>query len=193
MQLVSIGIEPSSERVVLLNRSEMKKFIQSLNADEASRVLKGLIDDDPTSMKKVYDIAMKVTGDVDADDIMGDVFSELDMLDIDDLNGRAGRTRYGYVEPCDAAWEIFEEALNPFIAEMKKNQQRALSAAAKAYCIGIIKGLWEYKAKSISDFKDWVTDAPGEYVDTVVEEWRKGNPNDKDIAEVMSVVKGGRS
>ena len=176
-----------------MNQSGMKKFIQGLNADEASQVLKDLIADDPGIMKKAYDAAMKVVGDVDADGIMDDVFSELDMLDMDDLNSRSGRTRYGYVEPCDAAWEIFEEALNPFIAEMKKNQQRVLPLAAKAYCIGIIKGLWEYDDKSISDFKDWVTDAPGEYVDTVVEEWKKGNPNDEDIAEVMNFVKGERS
>jgi hypothetical protein len=91
-------------------------------------------------------------------------------------------------------WPVIgEEALQPFIDEMKKNQQRALPAVAKAYCIGIIKGLWAYEEESCSDFKDWVTDAPGEYVDTVVEEWKKGNPNDKDIAEVMSIVKGGSS
>jgi len=170
----------------------MKKFIQSLSADEASRVLRELLNDSPAILKKVYDIAKIVAGDVDADGIAGDVFCELDALDMDDLSGRAGRTQYGYVEPHEAAWDIFEEALNPYINEMKKNQQRALPAVAKAYCIGIIKGLLNYEADASSDFKGWVTDAPGEYVDTVVEEWKKGNPDDNDIAEVMSVVKGGR-
>jgi len=40
-------------------------------------------------------------------------------LDYDDLNARAGKTRYGYAEPSDAAWELFEEALDPFVNEMK--------------------------------------------------------------------------
>jgi hypothetical protein len=40
---------------------------------------------------------------------------------------------------------------------------------------------------------NWVEDAPGDFVDTVVEEWKKGNPNNCDIAEVMSIVKGDRS
>jgi len=168
----------------------MKEFIQSLNADEVSRVLRELLNKSLALLTKAYDITKMVAGDVDADGIAGDIFCELDALDLDDLSGRAGRTQYGYKEPHEAAWEIFEEVLNPYIYEMKKNQQRALPAIAKIYCIGIIKGLWEYEAESSSNFKDWVTDAPGEYVDTVVEEWKKGNPGDNDIAEVMSVVKG---
>ena len=164
-----------------MKRSEMTRFIQSLNADEASKVLRDLLGDNPDLTKKAYEFAMKVTGDIDADDVMDEVFCELDRLDMDDLNGRAGRTRYGYVEPCDAAWELFEEALDPYIDEMRKNQQRALPATAKTYCIGIIKGLQKYEEESCSDIKDWMTDAPGEYIDTVIEEWKKGSPNDDDI------------
>ena len=177
----------------MLNRSEMKRFIQSLNTDEASQVLKTLLDNNPDLTKNIYGIAMKVTGDVNADEIMDEVYYALDSLHVDDLSSRSGRTRHGYVEPCDAAWEMFEEAITPFINEMKKNQQRSLPALAKTYCIGIIKGLLMYEQESCSDLKDWVTDAPGEHVDTVVEEWKKGNPGNEDIAEVMSVMKGGQS
>jgi hypothetical protein len=182
-----------SERVIELNRSAMRKFIGGLSADEASQVLKNLIDDDPGLTKTIYDIAMKVAVNVDADEIMEEVFCELDRLGIEDLNGRSGRTRYGYVEPYDAAWEIFEETMTPFVDEMTKNQQRGLSSAAKTYCVGIVKGLWKYEKESISDFKDWVTDAPGEYIDTIVKEWKKGKPDDADIAEVMSAAKSEQS
>jgi hypothetical protein len=171
----------------------MRKFIASLNAEEASQILKDLLNEDPALTKIVYDIALKVTANVDADEIMEDVFCELDSLDLDDLNSRSGGTRYGYVEPCEAAWEIFEETLDPFIDEMKKNQHRALPAAAKAYCIGIINGLRKYEEESSSDIKDWLEDAPGEYAKTVLEEWKKGNPNNEDIAEVMNAVKRGSS
>ena len=176
-----------------MTRSEMKEFIQGLNKEEASQILKVLLDDDPDLTKKIYDTAIKVVGGVDSDDIKEDVYFELDMLDVDDMSSRSGRTRYGYVEPYDAAWEMFEEALYPFIDEMKKNQQRKLPAVAKTYCIGIIKGLRSYEKESTSDFKDWVSDAPGEYAHTVFDEWKKGNPSDDDISEVMSFVKGGQS
>jgi hypothetical protein len=87
---------------------------------------------------------------------------------------------------------MFEEALDPFIDEMKNNQKRALPAVAKAHCIGIVKGLQMYEEESSSDFSDWVEDAPGEYIDSVIEEWKKGKPSEEDIAEVMSIGRGER-
>ena len=174
-----------------MNRSEMKKCIKSLDADEAARVLNDLLDNNPDLMKKAYDTVMKIAGDVNADVIMDEVFNTLNGLD--DISSRCGRTRYGYVEPSEAAWEMFGEAVNPFIDEMKKAQKRALPAAAKAHCIGIIRGLWKFEEEATTDFADWVEDAPGEYVDAVVKEWKKGKPCKKDIAEVMSIAKGDRA
>jgi len=168
----------------------MKEFVQGLGAGEASRVLQVLLDSDPGLVKKAYRAAVEVAGDVDPYEIMDDVFSSLENLDEDDLGSRAGRTRYGYVEPCDAAWEMFEEALGPFIYEMKRNQERALPAVAKAHCIGIIKGLQRYEGESISELSDWLVDAPGEFIDTVVMEWKKGNPSEEDIEEVMGIARG---
>jgi hypothetical protein len=179
--------------MMLLSRSEMKKFVQGLNTDEAARILRALLDEAPDLTKKIYDTALKLVSGVDPDSIKEDVCYELDILDLDELSSRSGRTRYGYVDPHDAVWEMFEEALDPFIDEMKKNQQRKLPAVAKIHCIGIIKGLWSYEKESVSDFKDWVPDAPGEYIQHVIDEWKKGNPSDEDIAEVMEFVKDGQS
>jgi hypothetical protein len=175
--------------MIWLNRSKMKSFLQSLNSDEASQVLRTLLDDNPELMKKAYDIAMKAAGDVDTGTIMDEVYYELNALDVDELYEHSGKTRYGYVDPYDKAWEMFEDALSPFIDEMTKSQQRALPATAKSHCIGIIKGLLRFEKESNTDFKDWVTDAAGDYVVTVVKEWKKGNPSDDDVAEVMSIVK----
>ena len=174
-----------------MNRSEMKRFVQRLSADEASHTLNLLLDENPDLMKRIYDCAAKVAATVDADDIADDIFSRLDNLDYDDLNGRAGRTQHGYVSPDQAAWDLFEEALTPFINEMAKNHKRALPAVAKTYCIGLVKGLQRYEKSSFSDLSDWLQDAPDEYIDTVVDEWKKGNPSDEDAAEVLNIVKGG--
>lgn len=169
--------------------SKMKDFIQGLNADEAAQVLRTLLNDNPDLEKKAYEIAMEVVGNTDAQQIADKVFWELNGLDVDDLYGHSGRTSDGYVDPYEKAGEMFEEALEPFIKEMKKNQQRGLPAIAKAYCIGIVKGLWRFDEKSSSDFTDWVIDMPGECADDVIKEWKKGNPGDDDIAEVMNIVK----
>ena len=176
-----------------MTRSKMKSFLQSLNTDEASQVLKTLLDDNPELIKKAYDIAVKAVSNVGADTIMHEVYQELNALDVDYLYTHSGKSRYGYVDPHDMAWEMFEDAVSPFINEMSTNQQRGLPATAKAYCIGIIKGLWKFEEKSNTDFKDWVPDAADDYVSTVVETWKKGKPSDDDIAEVMSVLEDGPS
>jgi len=180
-------------RMVKVGRSEMKKFMQSLSAGEATRVLKDLPGSGPALMESAYDAAIRVAGDVNADAIMTRVFSRLDNLGVDGLSGRAGRARYGYAGPSDAAWELFEEALDPFIDEMKRSQKRALPAAAKAHCIGILRRLWRYDEEPASDFAGWVEDAPGEFVDSVIEEWKKGDPASGDIDEVMNIAWRDRS
>jgi hypothetical protein len=109
-------------------------------------------------------------------------------LDVDDLFSRSGRTRYGYTDPADESWVMFEEALEPFIDEMKLYQKRAMPDIAKAYCAGIIKGIWEFERGSYSDFADWVVDAPGENIDNVFDEWKKGKPNESDIEEIGQII-----
>ena len=170
-----------------MEHAKMTEFIQSLSVYDTARVL-WMILDDPGILEKAYGAAVKVAKDVDPDEIMDTVFDTLDMLDIDDMNGRAERTRYGYVEPWDAAWEMLEETLEPYIDEMRKSQKRALPAVAKAYCIGIVRGLLKYKNESASEILEWVVDAPGEFVDSVVKEWMEGNPSEEDIAEVTDIA-----
>jgi len=173
-----------------MKHADMIKFIQSLSADEASQVFRDMLGNDPLLLKQAYETALMIVKDVDVDDIMNDVFCSLEGLDVDDLSGRSGRTRHGYTDPSDASWQMFEEELEPFINEMKKSQERGFPGVAKIYCIGIVKGLLLYDKKSCSDFYDWVQDAPGEYIDTVIDEWKKGKPADEDIAEVMNIARG---
>jgi hypothetical protein len=135
---------------------KIKDFIQSLNADETSKILQTLLEENPDLLKKIYNSALRVVGDINEDAIIDEVYHELNALDVETLYSRSGKTRYGYNDPHEAAWEMFEETLYPFINEMGKNQQRILPDVAKTYCIGIIKGLWKYEEKSFFDFKDWV-------------------------------------
>ena len=55
----------------------MKKFIQSLSADEAARVLRDMLDNDAALLKTAYETAIKVAGNVDAAAIMNMVFQQI--------------------------------------------------------------------------------------------------------------------
>ena len=170
-----------------MNHSDMITFIGNLDDSEASRVLRVLLNDNPDLLRKAYDIALNVANDVNADTIANQVFNSLEALDLDDLNNY-GRSMYGYVEPTEAAFELFEEAIYPFVNELKANHNRSLPTVAKTFCIGIIMGLWRYGSESTSDFSGWVEDVPFDYIDTVIDEWKKGNPDDADVDEITSFV-----
>jgi hypothetical protein len=163
-------------------------FIKTLNSDEASYVLRKLLENKPELISVAHEIAMKAASNIDVDEIMEDVFYELDALDVDDLYSRSGKQRHGYKEPYDEAWEMFVEAIQPFIDEMNKNHICGLVSVSKTYCIGIVKGLLKYENDSFSEFKDWATDAPLEYIDRILDEWKKNVICEDEINDVKLAV-----
>lgn len=177
--------------MVKTKRINKKNIIQSLSPDDALNILNILIKEDRSLEEKVYQIAMQIFNDVDTEDITSDVYNELDMIDVEELWQRSGKTRYGYVDPSEESWVMFEEVLAPFIDEMKKHQKLATPSLAKKYCIGIIQGIQEFEKESNSDFKDWAVDAPSEYAQDVFNEWKKDETNEEDIIEVQKILKDG--
>jgi len=174
----------------LSEKTDKMEIIQSLNPDDAFRVLLALLHESPDLEEKVYQIASQILCDVDSDEIADDVYNALDSLDIDDLYQRSGKTRYGYSEPSEEAWEMQEEALEPFIDEMIKYRERGMPVIAKRYCVGIIKGLQIFKKESASEILDWAEDAPGDNIEKVYDEWKKGRPSEEDLTDVLEIING---
>ena len=171
-----------------MHKKIKRDLLDSINPGDALYVLKVLMNGDSKLTDKVFHILMERLSEIDSDQITMDVYYKLGQLEVEELWDRSGKTRYGYVEPSEEAWVMFEEVIESFVEEMIKYQKLGMSLEAKKYCIGIIKGIQEYERKSESDFKNWATDAPIEYIDRVLDEWKKGNPDSTDIAEVEGVV-----
>ena len=83
-------------------------------------------------------------------------------LDLDDLNARAGRKRWGYVEPTEAAWELLEEAVAPYLDEMRRRTELGLEAAAVAACQAIVLGLYRCQGQATDRVIGWAEDSPAE-------------------------------
>ena len=48
--------------------------------------------------------------------------------------------------------------------------------------------LWKInKTISNSQFKDWATDVPNEYIDVILNKWKGSKPSPKDVAEVETL------
>ena len=83
-------------------------------------------------------------------------------LDVDELDTRAGPTRWGYVEPADAAEELLGEAVDPFLEEMKRHIELGFEAAAAETCAGIVLGLYRCRGKGSDRLLGWAEDFPAD-------------------------------
>lgn len=78
---------------------------------------------------------------VTTDDVASAVAEELLAFDQHDLAANAGRTRYGYVEPTEAAWRLLEQAVEPWIEDLTRRAHLRLADAARRLGLGILEGL----------------------------------------------------
>jgi hypothetical protein len=112
---------------------------------------------------------------VDADDIAVGLFRSLNALDVDELYDNSGKTRYGYVEPSEMAYEMVEGTIEIFARDIEKYRDLNMKSAEKEVCLGIVRGLLMYEQKGNNEFKDWVTDGVSDFVDSVIFEYAEHN------------------
>jgi len=169
----------------------MKKvnILDQITANDALSILINLANQDKEYKIKIEQLALEYLEEIDMEDVASDVYDCLTFLDVDDLYSSSGSNRYGYVDPNERAWEMFEEALESFEKQLKKYYKLSMFNAAKIYCMGILKGIFMYDKKGESEFADWVTDAPGENFNRILDDWKKEQKNPADIAEMEDFIK----
>jgi hypothetical protein len=83
---------------------------------------------------------------------------------------------------------MFEQALAPFMDELRKYQELSLATEARSYCMGILKGIYRFENESTSEYKGWAEDAPHESFKTVLADWKKACNNQKDVDKMEAFI-----
>ena len=97
----------------------------------------------------------------DQAEIAEEVESALRYLGIDELSGRAGyRPGQGYIHECEAADEILDEALEPFLTDLDRRAQLGLIAAATRLAVGILVGLSRCREGGSESLLEYAPDSP---------------------------------
>ena len=164
-------------------------IFDAISADDAYQILQKLANENPVVAKRIEEIAEVSLRGVDIEDVADDVYYDLNSLEVEDVWDNSGSTRDGYVDPTEYAWEMFEEALEPYMEDIKKYQKLSMSVEAKNCCMGILKGIYKFETESTSEYKDWAVDAPSGLFEQVLDEWKEGQKSPEDIAEVEEYVK----
>ena len=116
--------------------------LDALSGAEHARILAELLKSHPELRSEAEEAARRLLDDASFDAIAESVAWALEELPLDALAMRSGRIRgRGYVHETDAAWEILEEAVEPFLADLRRRASLGLEAAADV-AAGIVAGLY---------------------------------------------------
>lgn len=145
--------------------------IAALTGAEAREVLRALLRAHPDLGPEARAIATQRLERVDVVEVAEAVVEAVQALGFDELNGRAGRQAYGYVEPEEAAWDLLEEALAPFTDEIERLLHPGLEEAARAQVEGVLLGLRDVRNEQLGDILEYAPDFPAEAAETALRTW----------------------
>lgn len=121
-------------------RAQRSALATSSNAEKAA-VLDELVAADQELEGRAERATRSMLEAVEVDDVADAVAAALLALDQQDLAARAGRTRYGYVEPTEAAWSLLETAFEPWLEDITRRASLGLPDAASRLGLGILEAL----------------------------------------------------
>ena len=146
-------------------------LLDKLDGAEAASVLKTLLDRHGELRSEAETIARAILAEISPFSVADDVADALLQFDYDDLNGRAGGQSWGYVGPDEAAGELLDEALEPFVTDMKRYLEMGLEDQARQFCQGILLGLYRVRDGGENDILGWVPDFPAEAAADALKVW----------------------
>jgi hypothetical protein len=157
-------------------------IIDNISEEEALIILKRLVARDPGFAKQIEMEVEILLSALDLEEICEEVYSNLDQIDVRELWDRSGKNRYGYVSPEEMAVEMLENKLEPYNENVFRYIELKKYTEAEIYCMGILKGIYDYSTVSTSEFKDWAVGMPEECFGFLLETWLKKMKTSKDTA-----------
>lgn len=164
------------------------KFLDNLTADQAQDILEKLANEDPSVAARIEEMSQASLSDVDPDSIADSIFFALDNLQTEEVWDNAGSTSYGYVDPYDLAYEMFEDALAPYIDDLEKYQKIGMDKQSMLTCMGILKGLYTFDKESTTEFKGYVEDASKDKFGEIFDHWKLLDKTPKNILEMSEFI-----
>jgi hypothetical protein len=104
-------------------------------------------------------LALEMITKVSPEGVAEDVIFALEGIEQEDIWGRSGNDQIGrYVDPGEAAYELCDEALEPFLEEMKRLLTLGLEVPALAQVQGLLLGLHGLEGKLPDDAEGYAAD-----------------------------------
>jgi len=154
--------------------SRKRSALATLGPVELASVLEELMRARPELRADAERIAREQLAGANPEAVAEEVEWELRSLSSDELNGRAGRQRWGYVEPTEAAWELLGETVAAHDREVERLIELGMIAEALDTALGLIAGC--YRCRGCDDGElllSWAPDFLLEHAASVVDDLAK--------------------
>lgn len=155
----------------------MDQIVAALNETQKAELIRRLHERGGDVRQALVEEARNVLKDVDLHEVAEEVFTDLDMIQVETLWDNSGPTRDGYISPEDEALDLIEHELEPHVQQVWDYLQLDMETEARTYLKGILLGLYRYDHESDSEFKDWAADIPINLFGALLDKWRKKTGN----------------
>lgn len=164
----------------------MDQIVAALNEPQKTELIRRLHERGGDVRQALVEEAGNVLKDVDLHQVAEEVFTDLDMIQVETLWDNSGPTRDGYISPEDEALDLIEHELEPHVQQVWDYLQLDMEIEARTYLKGLLLGLYRYDHESDSEFKDWAADIPINLFGTLLDGWRKKTGNFSRNTEIDS-------
>lgn len=154
--------------------SDKRSALDALSAAENAAVLNELLAARPELREPAEAYAAQVVANAARSAVADDVEDALQALDIEELNTQAGyRPGRGYVHPAEAADEILDDALQPFLDDLQRRAGLGAGSAAVELAAGILLGLYNCRHGNSETLLEYSPDYAAERASGVVSDCAK--------------------
>jgi hypothetical protein len=157
----------------MVEELRMNDLLTRLTRQQALEVLRRLDARGGEIRRMLMSEARAILEEIELDEIAEEVFFVLDLISVEDLWDRSGASRDGYISSDEAAVEMIEEELKPFLEQFRDYRRLDMPTQETIYCMGLLLGIHRFDQESKSEFREWAGDIPGECFVDLLDEWRK--------------------
>lgn len=155
------------------DRRPRPSLLENLTSDEASEVLQRLIEEQASLRTDAERIARTILTELDYKTVAEQVKDCILGVEVEEIYARSGSQQLGYVQPNEAAWEVFEEEMKPFLDNIERLISLGMTEEAIETSKGIIVGLYSFKSSDETEALEQIPDFPGETAAYALEVFRR--------------------
>jgi hypothetical protein len=142
---------------------KLPNAVSALSEVEKSQLLEQLLSANPQLRQQAETLARQRLAEQDSSTVADDLTAALGNCKLEQLNSRAGyQPGIGYVEAGEAACEILDETLQPFLDDLTRRATLGMTTAATDLAVGILRGLYACRDEAGAPLIEYYPDYPDE-------------------------------